>query len=153
MLSIDSCGNSITTVKILVSLGMTWCYDLWKRYYFSKQKEGLDRYFRDLKSDRPQIYGIYWSRAQIEAHQDEAMAKTRSFLNRLWDFESNGQKYFHPDRECTYADRIRMREPGDQSLGLSPHMDAGSVERWLDPAYKRTYSKIFETEWEKYNAY
>ena len=26
--------------------------------YFSKQKEGLDRYFSDLKSDRPQIYGI-----------------------------------------------------------------------------------------------
>ena len=121
--------------------------------YFSKQKEGLDRYFSDLKSDRPQIYGIYWSKAQIEARQDEAMAKTRSFLNRLWDFESNGNKYFHPDRECTYADRIRMREPGDQSLGLSPHMDAGSVERWLDPAYERTYSKIFETEWEKYNPY
>ena len=118
--------------------------------YFSKQKEGLDRYFSDLKSDRPQIYGIYWSKAQIEARQDEAMAKTRSFLNRLWDFESNGNMYFHPDRECTYADRIRMREPGDQSLGLSPHMDAGSVERWLDPAYERTYSKIFETEWEKY---
>ena len=51
--------------------------------YFSKQKEGLDRYFSDLKSDRPQIYGIYWSKAQIEARQDEAMAKTRSFLNRL----------------------------------------------------------------------
>ncbi|MEC7131476.1 MAG: YbiU family protein, partial [SAR324 cluster bacterium] len=121
--------------------------------YFSKQKDGLDRYFSDLKSDRPQIYGIYWSKAQIEARQDKAMAKTRSFLNRLWDFESNGNMYFHPDRECTYADRIRMREPGDQSLGLSPHMDAGSVERWLDPAYEQTYSKIFETEWEKYNPY
>ena len=56
-------------------------------------------------------------------------------------------------RDSTYADRIRMREPGEQSLGLSPHMDAGSVERWLDPAYERTYSKIFETEWEKYNPY
>jgi Protein of unknown function (DUF1479). len=32
-------------------------------------------------------------------------------------------------------------------------MDAGSVERWLVPAYERTYAKIFETEWEKYNPY
>ncbi|HJO45911.1 MAG TPA: DUF1479 family protein [SAR324 cluster bacterium] len=121
--------------------------------YFSKQKEGLDRYFSDLKSDRPQIYGIYWSKAQIEARQDESMAKTRSFLNRIWDFQSHGTQYFHPDRECTYADRIRMRQPGDQSLGLSPHMDSGSVERWLDPAYRKTYRSLFETKWEEYDPY
>ena len=101
--------------------------------FFMQDAPGLDRYFSNLDSGRPQIYGIYWSKPQIEARQAPALADTRSFLNYLWRFKSNGSRYFDPDRECTYADRIRMREPGDTSLGLSPHIDAGSVERWINP--------------------
>ena len=48
----------------------------------------------------------------------------------MWRYEG----VFDPDRECTYADRVRRRQPGDKTLGLSPHMDAGTVERWIDPA-------------------
>ena len=58
-----------------------------------------------------------------------------------------------PDRECTYADRIRRREPGDKTLGLSPHMDAGSVERWIDPNYRRVYRHVFSGNWRAYEPF
>ena len=39
-----------------------------KNGYFEDQKKkaDLDKYFSDLKSGKPQIYGLYWSKAQIE---------------------------------------------------------------------------------------
>jgi hypothetical protein len=116
-------------------------------------RDAGDRYFTSLKSSRPQIFGIYWSKPQMEARQAVPMAETRAFLNRLWRFESGGSKHFDPDRECTYADRIRRREPGDASLGLSPHMDAGSVERWLDPAYAEVYRAVFAGNWRTYDPF
>ncbi len=113
----------------------------------AQRKMGLDKYFSKMKSGRPQIYGIYWSRPQVEARQGASLAGTRSWLNRLWEFDSEGQHWFDPDRECTYADRIRQREPGDGTLGLSPHMDGGSVERWIDPGYRDVYRHVFSGEW------
>jgi hypothetical protein len=64
-----------------------------------------------------------------------------------------GAEYFAPDRECTYADRIRRREPGDRSLGLSAHIDAGSVERWIDPAYRQVYRHVFEGRVREYDPF
>jgi hypothetical protein len=116
-------------------------------------RDAGDRYFTSLKSSRPQIFGIYWSKPQMEARQGVPMAETKAFLNRLWRFERDGRKHFDPDRECTYADRIRRREPGDASLGLSPHMDAGSVERWLDPAYAEVYREVFAGNWRAYDPF
>ena len=116
-------------------------------------RDAGDRYFTSLKSSRPQIFGIYWSKPQMEARQGVPMAETKAFLNRLWRYESGGKKHFDPDRECTYADRIRRREPGDASLGLSPHMDAGSVERWLDPAYAEVYREVFAGNWRAYDPF
>jgi hypothetical protein len=105
----------------------------------AKEKMGLDRYFARMKNGRPQIYGIYWSRPQVAARQGENLATTRAWLNHLW----SAHGAFDPDRECTYADRIRQREPGDGTLGLSPHMDGGSVERWIDPAFRAVYRHVF----------
>lgn len=116
-------------------------------------RDAGDRYFTSLKSSRPQIFGIYWSRPQMEARQAVPMAEARAFLNRLWRFQSGGKTHFDPDRECTYADRLRRREPGDASLGLSPHMDAGSVERWLDPAYSQVYREVFAGNWRAYDPF
>ena len=91
-----------------------------------------DKYFGNLSSSKPQIYGIYWSKPQTAARQSEQLTNTRVFLNRLWTSESEGRRHFDPERVPVYADRIRRRPPGSASLGLSPHVDGGSVERWLD---------------------
>ena len=122
-------------------------------YYETRVDRTLDQYFSVLKSARPQIFGIYWSRPQVLARQAESMAKTRAFLNSLWKSSYGGEAHFDPSRECSYADRIRRREPGDSTLGLSPHMDAGSVERWLDPAYRQVYRQVFSGNWRDYDPF
>ena len=91
-----------------------------------------DNYFGKLAASKPQIYGIYWSKPQVEARQDARMHAVQVFLNSLWATESNGKQHFDPTRVATYADRTRRRPPNSSSLGLSPHVDSGTIERWLD---------------------
>ncbi len=112
-----------------------------------------DKYFGTLASAKPQIYGIYWSRPQIQARQSESLTRLRTFLNRLWLAESEGRRHFDPDQVPVYADRIRRRPPGSASLGLSPHVDGGSVERWLEPNFRSVYRHVFSGDWRRYNAF
>ena len=111
------------------------------------EKRSLDKYFSALKAGKPQIFNVYWSKPQVLARQDPKLAETRAFLDRLWKYEG----VFDPDRQCTYADRVRRRQPGDKTLGLSPHMDAGTVERWIDPGYQRVYEQVFAGDWRGYD--
>jgi hypothetical protein len=111
-------------------------------YNDQKRKAGLDQYFSDLKSGKPQIYGLYWSKTQIEIRHSEEMVKLKKWLNNLWNFENSEYKVFDPNKELSYADRVRRREPGDDTLGLSPHCDAGSIERWTDLNYQKIYKEI-----------
>jgi hypothetical protein len=113
------------------------------------EKRSLDKYFSALKAGKPQIFNLYWSKPQVNARQGESLAATRAFLDRLWKYEGA----FDPDLQCTYADRVRRRQPGDKTLGLSPHMDAGTVERWIDPGYQRVYARVFEGDWRGYDPF
>jgi hypothetical protein len=122
-------------------------------YEHAKAKAGLDKYFSALASGRPQIFGLYWSRPQMQARQAESLNTTRTFLNRLWTFEKNGARFFDPDRQANYADRIRRREPGDSTLGLSPHSDGGSVERWCEPTFRHVYREVFEDDLARFDAF
>jgi hypothetical protein len=113
------------------------------------EKRSLDKYFSALKAGKPQVFNVYWSKPQVMARQDARLAETRAFLDRLWIYEG----VFNPDRQCTYADRVRRRQPGDKTLGLSPHMDAGTVERWIDPGYQKVYENIFAGDWRGYDPF
>tara|TARA_B110000116_G_C16725150_1_gene531029 strand:- start:14 stop:1267 length:1254 start_codon:yes stop_codon:yes gene_type:complete len=117
-----------------------------KNNYYEDQKEkaGIDQYFSELKSGKPQIFGLYWSKTQVNIRQSENMAITKSWLNNLWDHEFENYKVFDPNKELVYADRIRRREAGDSTLGLSPHCDAGSIERWIDSSYQKIYKSVFD---------
>jgi hypothetical protein len=112
-----------------------------------------DKYFGTLASQKPQIYGIYWSRPQVQARQAESLTNVRVFLNNLWQTESEGRRHFDPNQAPVYADRIRRRPPGSASLGLSPHTDGGSVERWLDDNFRKVYRHVFAGNWKKYSAF
>jgi hypothetical protein len=112
-----------------------------------------DKYFGTLSSAKPQIYGIYWSRPQVQARQSESLTNVRVFLNNLWQAESDGVRHMNPNEAPTYADRIRRRPPGAASLGLSPHVDGGSVERWLDDNFRKVYRHVFAGDWRKFNAF
>jgi hypothetical protein len=126
-----------------------------KNDYFEKQKskDGMDRYFASLESSRPQILGLYWSPPQMEARTSSELAVARRWLNRLWTFSSENGVEFDPDRECLYADRLRQREPGDDTLGLSAHVDGGSVERWLDEGFRGVYRHLLSGDVESYDPF
>lgn len=122
--------------------------------YLGQPDKGLDKYFSSLQKGKPQIFSVYWSKPQVEARQHENIAKVRKFINRLWDYEHDGVAVFDPDRECTYADRTRRREPGDNSLGLKPHIDGGSVERWLESSgYQAVFRHLLNGDWTSYDPY
>jgi hypothetical protein len=53
----------------------------------------------------------------------------------------------------TYADRLRIRHPGDAKFALGPHMDGGSVERWEDGDYRDVYKSILKGQWESFDAW
>lgn len=53
----------------------------------------------------------------------------------------------------TYADRLRIRHPGDSKFALGPHIDGGSVERWEDEEYRMVYSKILDGQWRDFDAW
>ena len=123
--------------------------------YFEDQKKkiGIDKYFSDLKSGKPQIFGLYWSKAQSEIRHSKEMETVKKWLNNLWNYNYEGKNVFDPNRELVYADRVRRREPGDDTLGLSPHCDAGSIERWTDKAYQKIYNDIFSDNFENFNPF
>ena len=123
-------------------------------YEDQKKKAGIDKYFSDLKSGKPQIFGLYWSKTQVNIRQSAELHKVKTWLNHLWKYQdSNNELIFDPNNELVYADRVRRREPGDSTLGLSPHCDAGSVERWIDKGYQSVYERIFSDDFENYDPF
>ena len=112
-----------------------------------------DRYFGNLASGKPQIYGVYWSKPQVAARQSPALTQARVFLNRLWRHADGPRRHFDPDQVPAYADRIRRRPPGSTSLGLSPHVDGGSVERWLGANFRQVYRHVLAGRWRDYDPF
>lgn len=110
-----------------------------------------DNFFGTLTASRPEIYPIYWSQAQMQARQSDEMATAQSFLNRLWNFETEGKQWFDPDVSVIYPDRIRRRPPGTTSKGLGAHTDSGALERWLLPAYQQVFASVFKGDFTQFD--
>jgi hypothetical protein len=122
-------------------------------------KEKLKEYIA-ANSDRvkafppesPAVYELYWTPSQTEARAHPNMLETQLFLQRLWH-SSDSQTELSVTYPLSYADRLRIRQPGDAKFTLGPHIDGGSLERWEDPEYSRVYTKILEGNWEEYDAF
>lgn len=73
-------------------------------------------------------------------------------MSLLWN-KSNPDSVISLDHPFSYADRLRIRQPGDASFALGPHIDGGSVERWEKEGYGRggVYDKILEGRYEEYD--
>ena len=140
------------------SLAEQWDKDIAEyveRNHLDKKLENRaeDKYFGQLASSKPQIYGVYWSRPQVQARQSAELTQARVFLNRLWRTESEGRVHFDPLHVPTYADRLRRRPPGSETLGLSAHCDGGSVERWIETNFRQVYRKVFSGNWRDYDPF
>lgn len=101
----------------------------------------------------PQVYELYWSPSQMRARTHPNMLEAQRFLMSFWHAkEDTPISLKHP---IAYADRLRIRQPGDASFALGPHMDGGSLERWEEKGYAlaKTYDEIFAGNWEGYDAW
>jgi hypothetical protein len=118
--------------------------------FFENYRGPGDDFFGSVGS-KPEIYPIYWSPAQMQARQSERMAKVQGFLNSQWRHESNGVRWFDPDRDSLYPDRIRRRPPGADSKGLGSHLDPGTLDLWMTEAYQKTFRHLFDGTVEQYD--
>ncbi|KAF2766992.1 DUF1479-domain-containing protein [Teratosphaeria nubilosa] len=102
--------------------------------------------------ENPQVYELYWSPAQVRARSHPNLLAAQKFLMSFWHSRDPAARVStkHP---VMYADRLRMRAPGDQRFALGCHVDGGSCERWEGEGYGRgrVYEEIFRGNWEAYD--
>jgi hypothetical protein len=125
--------------------------------------EEASAFFKDLKSfisdnegrimgwppNSPSIYRLYNSPTQIAVRTHPNQLFIQSVLNSLYH-DVSGETSPNP---LSYTDAARIRPPGQPFLGLGPHIDAGSLCRWADPAYRKVYDRIFAGYPEEFDAY
>jgi len=121
-------------------------------------KELVKRYVKTNPStkgfpaDKPAVYELYWSPSQILARAHPNLLKTQAFLMSHWH-SAHKSAMISTNHPVSYADRLRIRQPGDAGFALGPHCDAGSVERWEENGYGKggVYDSIFKGKWEGYD--
>ncbi|MEU1839484.1 YbiU family protein [Micromonospora chersina] len=118
--------------------------------FFENYRGPGDDFFGSVGS-KPEIYPIYWSPAQMQARQSERMAAVQAFLNGQWKHESDGVRWFDPDRDSLYPDRIRRRPEGADSAGLGTHLDPGTLDLWMTQAYQKAFRHLFDGSVERYD--
>lgn len=118
--------------------------------FFENYRGPADDFFGSVGS-KPEIYPIYWSPAQMQARQNDRMARVQAFLNSFWKHESGGVQWFDPDREAMYPDRIRRRPPGADSAGLGTHCDPGTLDLWMTQANQQAFRHLFDGTVEQYD--
>ena len=119
-------------------------------HFFENYRGPGDDFFGSVGS-RPEIYPIYWSSAQMGARQSDRMAAVQAFLNSQWRHESEGTRWFEPDRDSLYPDRIRRRPEGADSAGLGTHLDPGTLDLWMTAAYQKAFRHLFDGTVEQYD--
>ena len=93
---------------------------------------------------KPEIYPIYWSSAQMEARQHPRMAAVQSFLNRQWISESEGRRWFDPDRDTHLPGPDPPPPAGRDSGGLGTHLDPGTLDLWMTEGYQQHFRHLFD---------
>lgn len=102
--------------------------------------------------DRPAVYELYWSPGQIKARAHPNVLETQKFLMSFWN-KRDRDALISTEIPVAYADRLRIRQPGDIGFALGPHVDGGSVERWEREGYGLggVYDAVFEGRWEDFD--
>ncbi|QIW97436.1 hypothetical protein AMS68_002954 [Peltaster fructicola] len=117
-----------------------------------KQYIGLNPHTKAFPQDNPQVYELYWSPSQIKARSDARLLETQRQLMSMWH-SSDPDALVSTSHPAIYADRLRMRLPGDARFSLGPHVDGGSCERWEAEGYGRghVYDKIWQGQYEQWD--
>ncbi|KAI9363810.1 hypothetical protein BD770DRAFT_380512 [Pilaira anomala] len=99
----------------------------------------------------PQVWEIYWTQSQVTARSHPNFDTTTLALNKVWHADESA--VIDLTKNLGYCDRLRIRKPQNESFALQEHIDSGSLERWLDPEYRKCYTKIFEGNWENHDPF
>ncbi|OAQ66392.1 hypothetical protein VFPPC_07954 [Pochonia chlamydosporia 170] len=108
---------------------------------------------RAFPADNPQVYELYWSAPQLKARSHPSLLRVQHRLMSFLWHTSSDQAQISLQNPLSYADRLRIRQPGDATFALGPHIDGGSVERWEKNGYGLggVYDKILQGDWENYD--
>lgn len=118
-----------------------------------KLKSDVQEYIRKnpqtkaFPQDKPVVYELYWSPSQIRARAHPQVIETLNFANSFW--HASPSTHVSLKENVIYADRLRIRQPGDARFALGPHVDGGSIERWEDSEYRSCYTAVFQGRWEE----
>ncbi|OHE98578.1 hypothetical protein CORC01_06029 [Colletotrichum orchidophilum] len=117
----------------------------------------LKRYVADNKQkiqgwpkETPSILMLYDSPTQNTLRSHPNQLQLQHLLNQLWHDDNGDDTYSDP---LVYYDGVRDRPPRQEFLGLGPHIDAGSLARWADTAYREVYGNIFSGKPERHDPY
>ncbi|KAL7419631.1 hypothetical protein Q5752_005544 [Cryptotrichosporon argae] len=139
---IKACGTAVVTGVVSEQQALDWLDEI--RDYVRANPQ-----VRGFPADDKQVYEVYWSKPQLAARaHPRSLAAQRALLGL---FSSGPADEVSLATPLTYADRLRIRQPGDARFALGPHMDGGSVERWEDAAYRAVYATILAGDWEAYD--
>ncbi|KAI1880368.1 hypothetical protein JX265_001989 [Neoarthrinium moseri] len=97
----------------------------------------------------PSIFNLYNSSTQVSVRTHPNQILLQKILNSLYH-DTTAQTSPEP---LSYTDAARVRPPGQEFLGLGPHIDAGSLARWADYAYRKAYHHVFSGFPEKHDVY
>lgn len=86
-------------------------------------------YLTGFPEDNPQVWELYWTKAQAKARGHPNFNTTAIALNHLWHTNGNQDVPIDLTKNITYCDRLRIREPSDGQFQLQGHLDGGSLER------------------------
>ncbi|PVH72108.1 duf1479 domain-containing protein [Cadophora sp. DSE1049] len=127
----------------------------------SQYFEDLKRFIEDNKdtitgwpAESVAIYHLYSSPVQLKIKTNPRHLQLQRLLNSIWtDSSCSAEEQAAQNEPVLYPDGLRIRQPGQEFLGLGPHIDGGSLSRWADPEYRKTYHEIFSGHPERYEPY
>lgn len=116
---------------------------------------------KGFPENNPQVYEIYWSKAQTAARTHaNLLHASRAFLSLFHTEDATPHdvdRVASLDNVLNYCDRLRIRQPGDSKFALGPHIDGGGVERWECPEFRQLWHRILSPsnagQWQDHNAW
>ncbi|KAI0076163.1 DUF1479-domain-containing protein [Panus rudis PR-1116 ss-1] len=102
-----------------------------------------------------QFFQIYWTKSQVRARAHPNVLSASAWLNNLYHIKSSEAKLDKVDLSTplSYADRFRMRHPGNQWNNFPPHIDGGAIERWEDKVFRTCFADILNGNWRDHDPY
>ncbi|WWC97020.1 hypothetical protein V866_003897 [Kwoniella sp. B9012] len=147
---------SSNTIEAIKRSGSLIVKNVIERETAERWLKDIEKYIKDNPSvkgfpkDDKQVFELYWSKTQLIARSHPRSFQVQKSLLKLFSADE-GDREVSLHVPLSYADRLRIRHPGDSQFSLGPHSDGGSVERWEDGTYRGVYKDILTGKWEKFD--